>query len=177
MCFWGPMLIFSGSMNVSSQFMFHKVDSLLLFLFVVKPTDLLLFISKPDIWWNWLNRFWAASTDFFLLMQSVTSSAYATILGAFLIGFGTGEMLVSNCILKRDPTSPTLFIIALNPLLFSFPPAQTSTYVTASICGWQAGESVAKFFERDVLRKTRTRRLWRTRHPLWRVFGIVCIDQ
>jgi len=26
-----------------------------------------------------------------------------------------------------------------------------------------------EFFERDVLRKTRTRPLWRTQHPLWRV--------
>jgi len=46
--------------------------------------------------------FWATNADFFLLIQSVTSSAYVTILGAFLIGFGTGEMLVSNCVLKRS---------------------------------------------------------------------------
>ena len=49
-----------------------------------------------------------------------------------------------------------------------YPLAQSSTYVTASSCGWLGGDC-REFLERDVLRETRTRRLWRTRHPLWRV--------
>ena len=59
--------------------------------------------------------------------------------------------------------------VASGPFQLSFPPGWILSLRHCLQLWVTGGEDCREFFERDVLRKTRMRRLWRTRNPLWRV--------